>query len=335
MALESREVILDCDTGADDALAILMAVGLAPHVRLVGVTTVHGNAIPSVAYDNTCRVLAAAGAAEVPVVAGATCELRALDNKKRPQHWSNGDCQQGKLFDFLPETARDGVTTTADKTVENDHAAATWLAKTVREHPGIALVLTAPLTNVALALRQDPSIAQQVGAVAIMGGSFGERTYAEFNFACDGLAAAEVLSANWAHPPIVVGLNLTCQAMLPPWLVQRIGSAHDDIARTAAKILRSIDPAGWNESSGDGWEMYDACALAAWFDPTLVECSESDVWVDPSRGRTLMQCPANEGNKAALQKIDAGKIRVAVSISKLAFFELMLQSMHASQESSG
>merc|ERR1719161_2958160 len=125
------------------------------------------------------------------------------------------------------------------------------------------LVLTGPLTNIALALRLDPTLAHRVVTVTIMGGCFDvEWAYAEFNFACDALAAAEVLSAAWTTPPTLVGLNVTCQAFLPHMLVEQIAESTDPVAITASAVLRSLDPLGWNEASGDGLEIFDACAFA-------------------------------------------------------------------------
>eukprot|EP00929_Paragymnodinium_shiwhaense_P064428 TRINITY_DN32262_c0_g1_i1.p1 TRINITY_DN32262_c0_g1~~TRINITY_DN32262_c0_g1_i1.p1 ORF type:complete len:338 (+),score=7.21 TRINITY_DN32262_c0_g1_i1:74-1087(+) len=331
--LERQKVILDCDTGADDALAILMAVGLAQRKQLLGVTTVHGNADPSTAYDNTRRVLAAAGAPDVPVIAGATCELRTLDRGKRVR--SQGCGSQAIAFHFLPEAPPpQGSTEISGDGVLNgqsDHAAANFLISTVREHQDVDLVFTGPLTNLALALRQDPSLAGRVRTLTIMGGCFWvDWAYAEFNFASDPIATAEVLSANWTVPPVIVGLNLTCQAHLPPWLVSLIGKAQEPVASTASAILRHIDPHGWNESSGDGWEMFDACALAAWADPSLVECEDIEVWISEKSGFSFWQEPASADRRGPCKHV--GTLRVARSINKAAFLDFTLDSLHVSRE---
>mmetsp|Transcript_77553 Transcript_77553/g.251065 ORF Transcript_77553/g.251065 Transcript_77553/m.251065 type:complete len:332 (-) Transcript_77553:37-1032(-) len=314
-----RKVILDCDTGSDDAIAILMAVGLSPSVILLGVTTVHGNCFPDIAYDNTRRVLAAAGGIDVPVVAGAACELRTLDSKKRRR--CEGGGEQGQAFDFLPKVSDAKVKHSAG----DEGAAAQWIIDTVRRHGPVDLVLTGPLTNVALALRREPTLAREVGRVTIMGGCFDvDWAYSEFNFASDALAAAEVLSADWAAPPVLVGLNVTCQALLSPALVARITAAgrQSAVARTAAAVVDSIDPSGWNASSGEGWEMFDACALAAWVDPGLVSCDEVDVWINPQTGFTSLS-----SEKAPFRH--AGKHRVAKTIDSAAFFKLLLRALKA------
>merc|ERR1712108_105786 len=116
--------------------------------------------------------------------------------------------------------------------------------------------------------------------------------------------------------------------MLPSWLVEQISNAHGSVAQTAAKVLRSIDPLGWNESSGDGWEMFDACALAAWADPTLVECSEADVWVDQTRGRTSLKHFTAEGSKSTYRNV--GKARIAHSINAGAFFDFLRKTFRVS-----
>jgi purine nucleosidase len=230
-----------------------------------------------------------------------------------------------QVFDFLPEVV-DGCGVSKDGPTKKGHAAAEWLVQAVRENPGVALVLTGPLTNIALALRQDPSFASRVGSVSIMGGCYDvEWAYPEFNFECDALAAAEALSANWKVPPVVVGLNLTCNVWMPPQLATQIGSIRDPIAETASAVLRSNDP------SGEGCEMFDPCALAAWINPTLFECADAEVWIDESTGFTALGEQAAKATPKSPVRL-AGKLRVAKSINSAAFFELMSKALHVENE---
>ncbi|MDO7906343.1 nucleoside hydrolase [Paenibacillus sp. JX-17] len=195
--MEVTKMIIDADTGVDDALAILYALK-SPRIELQGVTTVFGNTSVGQATENTLRLLELAGAQHVPVAAGAE---RALVREPGPfsekvhGHNGVGDAE-------LPPTSRSALDTFAPE----------WLVQQANEHEGeLVIVAMGRLTNLALALDIDPDLPKKLKKVVVMGGNIrvpGNITpVAEANIWGDPEAADRVLTAGL--PLTLVGLDVT------------------------------------------------------------------------------------------------------------------------------
>ena len=213
------KVILDCDPGLDDAIAILTAAHLC---ELVGVTTVNGNVGLDHTTHNALAVAQIAGL-DVPVHRGAARPLIEPPVDAVRVHGATG------LGDVeLPSLTR---------TAASDDAVA-FICDTARSVSGLRLVAVGPLTNAALALRRDPDLPRLLAGITVMGGSsdVGNVTpVAEFNAWADPEAAAIVFSE--AAPVTMVGLNVTRQALFGMDEVQRIRAADTPTARFAADLL--------------------------------------------------------------------------------------------------
>jgi purine nucleosidase len=191
-----RSVLLDCDTGIDDAIALLYLLR-HPKVRLVAATTVFGNVSTRQAARNTAALLASAGRADVGVHVGAESPLgRAFGGGAADVHGTDG----------LGDIALTGGPSPSSQ------PAAEVIVRHALEHPGrLDLVATGPLTNLALALQLEPRVASCVRSVTVMGGAAhapgNVSAVAEANIACDPVAAAMVLRAPW--PVTLVPLDAT------------------------------------------------------------------------------------------------------------------------------
>lgn len=187
-------VILDVDTGVDDALALLFAVA-HPEIDLLAVSCVAGNTSLEQVVDNTLRILDAAGAPDLPVAAGAVRPL--LEPPRAASHVHGADGLGGLA---LPPTSRTPV----------DESAVELLRRTILGHPApVTLVALAPQTNLALLLRTHPEVAANIERIVFMGGSasVGNATaVAEFNVWHDPEAAAIVLDAGL--PTYMYGLDV-------------------------------------------------------------------------------------------------------------------------------
>ncbi|GAA1950013.1 nucleoside hydrolase [Microbacterium aquimaris] len=201
-ATASAPVFLDCDTGVDDSLALAYLVS-SPAVRLVGVGTVSGNTSSEQAARNSLDLLALLGAAEVPVAIGARDHLaKAYDGGVPHIHGQNG---VGGVD--LPPSPHEPV----------EVSAARLLIEMSHEHTGdLHIVAIGPLTNLALALREDPTLPSRIRAVTIMGGAArapGNITaVAEANIGNDPEAAAAVVEAGWDLT--IVPLDVTMENVL-------------------------------------------------------------------------------------------------------------------------
>ena len=275
-----RKIILDCDPGHDDAVAILLAAG-NPDIELLGLTTVGGNHTIDHVTRNAQQVLTVAGLRDVPVYRGVTRPLLNDVVTAEDIHGNTGMEIHG--FD-LPEPA-----------VEvGETGAVQWIVDTLmREEPGtVTLVPTGPLTNIALAARLEPRIVSRVREVVLMGGAYGAGNFspsAEFNIAVDPEAAAIVFGEDW--PVVMVGLDLTHQALATPAVQERfreLGTPSGDFLAALVDAFRS------NYKNAQGFDnppVHDPCAVAYVIDPTVVETVSVPVSVELAgtltRGRTV------------------------------------------------
>ena len=275
-----RKIILDCDPGHDDAVAILLAAG-NPDIELLGLTTVGGNHTIDHVTRNAQQVLTVAGLRDVPVYRGVTRPLLNDVVTAEDIHGNTGMEIHG--FD-LPEPA-----------VEvGEIGAVQWIVDTLmREEPGtVTLVPTGPLTNIALAARLEPRIVSRVREVVLMGGAYGAGNFspsAEFNIAVDPEAAAIVFGEDW--PVVMVGLDLTHQALATPAVQERfrnLGTPSGDFLAALVDAFR----ANYKDAQGfDNPPVHDPCAVAYVIDPTVVETVSVPVSVELAgtltRGRTV------------------------------------------------
>lgn len=273
MAQERLPLILDVDTGIDDALALALAVG-DPGAELIAVTTVAGNVDVEQATANTLRVLDFLGAQHVPVHRGASKPL--VRELRDARHFHGRD---GLGEAPIPASQRQAE-------LERGPAAIIRLA---RERPGeIVLVCLGPLTNLAIALNVAPDLPSYLRRIVIMGGAFRQpgnvTAHAEFNIYVDPEAAADVFAVRNLDVT-VLGLDVTHQVALPK-------AVWDDAARregAAAQLVAAICP--WMEThhGKTGMFLHDPMAVAAALDPALVTCRAWSVTVScaqETRGET-------------------------------------------------
>ncbi|KIL40417.1 nucleoside hydrolase [Gordoniibacillus kamchatkensis] len=209
----AKKVILDVDTGIDDALGIMLAVRSGA-LDVLGITTVNGNVSLLKATENTCKVLQLLGVErEIPVIKGAD---RPLLRGSFFEHRVHGEDGLGGALRDMPVRQQPAPGFGPD-----------FLIEQVRRHPGeVTLVMTAPLTNLALALLKYPQLANEVKEVVVMGGAmltFGNVTpSAEYNMYVDPEAAKLVLQAGF--PALtMVGLDVTRRALLNEEHIAQLG----------------------------------------------------------------------------------------------------------------
>ena len=194
----AKKIILDCDPGIDDALAIAFAVG-SPDLDLIGITSVAGNVGIDLTTSNAQRVCEFIGATGIPVTRGSAAPLLRAPIDARLVHGDSG-LGGARLPDPVNRPA-------------GGHAI-DYLIETIKAAPGeITLVATGPLTNIALAVHREPRLVNLVSDFVIMGGSASRGNVtpaAEFNIGADPEAAAVVFRAGWTVT--MVGLDVTLQA---------------------------------------------------------------------------------------------------------------------------
>ncbi|MBO0708820.1 MAG: nucleoside hydrolase [Candidatus Dormibacteraeota bacterium] len=266
---EPRPVLIDCDPGVDDAIALLLAAG-SPALDVRAVTTVAGN-LPLPQVTRNARHVCALAGLEVPIAAG--CERPLVRDLVTAPVEYHGDAGLGGRHVEGPLAPL------------SERHAVDLMVETVLAAPGeVTLVPIGPLTNVAVALRREPRLAGAVREVVLMGGSTGrgnQTPAAEFNIFVDPEAAAAVLQAPWKVT--MVGLNLTHQAQATPEVRAAVGALNGSAARLAADLL-DYCAAGYPRRGLTGPPIHDACAVARVADPSLVRCVPASIEVE-TQGR--------------------------------------------------
>jgi pyrimidine-specific ribonucleoside hydrolase len=276
-AVASIPIILDCDPGHDDALAIVLALA-RPELRTVAITTVAGNAPLDRTTRNALRVLTLLGRTDVPVAAGADRPL--VRDPWVPVEFHGDSGLDGA---DLPEPAVGLVDASA---VELMSALLRGAAEPV------TLVATGPLTNLALLLRAAPGLHERIAAISLMGGSLGAgntTTAAEFNIWADPEAAAIVFESG--IPIRMSGLDVTHQALVLPADIARLEDLGTRPGRVFADLMRFF---AIHHRERYGWEgppIHDAVAVAWLADPDLVVSRPLRIDIETagvhSRGRTV------------------------------------------------
>lgn len=266
------QILLDCDPGLDDAIAILTA---AHHGRLVGITTVNGN----VGVEHTTHnalITAQIAALQVPVHRGAARPLIAPTMDAARIHGPTG---LGEVA--LPELAR---STASDDAVG-------FICDTARAVEDLHLLAVGPLTNIALALRRDPALRRRLAGLTIMGGGAraGNVTpVAEFNVWADPEAAAIVFAE--AAPLTMVGLDVTHKVQLDERHAERMRAAASPAGAFAADLL-DFACARCREVGLAAAPLHDATAVIAVTHPHLFERSSHPLAVElrgeHTRGMTV------------------------------------------------
>ena len=313
-------VIIDCDTGVDDALALLFAVR-HPALDLRAVTCVAGNTDVDGVVRNTLTVLEQAGAPDIPVARGAA---RPLIEPARSARHVHGDDGMGDMN--LPAPTR----------APADVDAVTLLRRQILASPRpVTLIPTAPLTNIALLLRTHPEVTHNIERIVFMGGAVacGNATpVAEFNVWHDPEAAAILLTAG--VPITMYGLDVFRQVVVPGADVRRLRASEEPGARLAGDLLAhrpaTPDVADDSEAGGIG----DAGAVCTVVDPAGITTSLLPVEVSlapgPTRGQTIVDRRPRPGES----EIHAGLreqhlVDVALDVDVDRFVKLYLETVES------
>jgi inosine-uridine nucleoside N-ribohydrolase len=275
----AKKVILDVDTGTDDAVALMVAE-LSPDLELIGATTVNGNTDVASCTENTLRVFDYIGA-EKPVFQGCPAAMvtnLSPNRKSAGLQQEIGEAIHGKLLD-LP----------AAKSTKQEQHAVSWLIETYLKSDGdITLIPVGPLTNIAMAIRMEPRILEKIPEIVIMGGGVhlnNVSASAEFNFWVDPEAAKIVM--NCGRPIRLVPLDATHRAYISREECQRLRDIGTPGA-VASAIAIEHRLEGYNAIQPmevpDTVPVHDALAVCSVIDPSVIETVHVNVDVDISGG---------------------------------------------------
>ena len=304
-----RRVILDCDPGHDDALAILLACA-SPSLEVLGVTTVAGNAGLASTTRNALRILTLLERTDIPVAAGADRPLVRVPFIQPVFHGESGlDGAE------LPEPA---ITARPETAIE-------LVAALVRASAApVTLVPTGPLTNIALFLRAFPALRDRIGAISLMGGSLGSgntTASAEFNIWQDPEAAAIVFGSG--IPILMAGLDVTHRALVLPADVARLEGLGTKTGRIFADLMRFFAIHHRNRYGWDGPPIHDAVAVGVLVAPWLVTRRPMRIDVETGDGLTRGRTVGDEEGIAGRPP----NAEVGVDLDREAFLDLVIDAV--------
>lgn len=308
-------IIIDCDPGHDDAIALILALA-SPKLNVLAVTTSAGNQTPDKTLRNTLRILTLLGRHDIPVAGGAPKpllrELIIADNVHG---------ESGLDGPALPEP---GFAPQALTAVE-------LMAKTLRASTEpVTLVPTGPLTNIALLLSAHPELKAKIARIVLMGGSAGPGNWtpaAEFNIYVDPEAAEVVFGAG--VPITMCGLDVTHAAQVMDEDIERIRAIANPIARTVAELLDFFmiyhrDPK-WGFV---GAPLHDPCTIAWLLRPELFTGIECHVSVETQGQYTVGMTVVDRYHLSPHEP----NATVLLDVERQGFIDLLVEQLQAYSE---
>ena len=265
-------LVLDCDPGHDDMVAILLAAA-DPRIELRAITTVAGNGTLEHTTRNALLTCTHAGIRDVPVAAGCAAPLLGALRTAGDVHGAS---------------ALDGADLGEPAVAAVDAHAVDLLAHVLRAATApVAVVATGPLTNVALLLRRHPELAAAIGEIVVMGGSMGAgnvRPLAEFNIFVDPEAAHVVFSSGL--PVTMCGLDVTHQALATPAVLAELTELDTPLSRLVVDLLGFFADRYLELWGFEAAPVHDPVAVARVIDPAIVSCVPAHIAIELAGAHT-------------------------------------------------
>jgi purine nucleosidase len=295
----AKPIIIDCDPGADDAIALLLAFAAPKQLNIPGITTVAGNVPLALTQRNARQICELAGRSDMSVYAGCPRPLlRSL---------ITAEAVHGK-------TGLDGVDLPPPKlALQSEHAVQFLINTLMRSQEKITLAMLGPLTNLAVAIIQQPAICQQIDRVIVMGGAISQGNItpaAEFNFYVDPHAVQVVFSAGLEV--ILITLDLTHQAIATPSRLAAIRDLKTPVSAAVVGLLEHYGVYDMKRYGFAGPPLHDPCVIAYLLQPNLFTEKRSHVAIETmselNLGRSVIdvwQVTSATANATILDTLDA------------------------------
>ena len=274
--MSKRPIIIDCDPGQDDAVALFLALASPEALELLAITTVAGNVPLTLTQRNARMMCDIAGATHTRVFAGCDRPMRRAPITAEKVHGKTG-IDGVEVFD--PDTP-----------LQAQHAVDFIVETLASADPGsVTLVPIGPLTNIGTAIEQAPHIVSGIREIVLMGGAMREggnhSPSAEFNILVDPDAADIVLRRG--VPVTMFGLDVTHQVLSTRERVERIAALGNDVAAAAAGMLGFFHRHDTKKYGSEGAPLHDPCTIAYLLEPELFELERCNVTVETDSELTL------------------------------------------------
>ena len=272
----ARKIIIDCDPGQDDAVALLLAFASPDELELLGITTVGGNVPLALTQRNARMMCDLAGVQNIPVYAGCADPLERRLQTAEAIHGATGINGIDVFEPVTPLQSQHAVDFIIDTLLAADEAS-------------ITLVPIGPLTNIATAISREPKILRSIEQIVVMGGAMregGNRTpSAEFNILVDPQAADIVFRCD--RPIIAMGLDVTHQVLSTKDRVDRIKALANPVAIDTAAMLSFFDRYDTVKYTSKGAPLHDPCTVAWLLKPELFEGKQCNISIETQSELTM------------------------------------------------
>ncbi|MTC22480.1 MULTISPECIES: uridine-preferring nucleoside hydrolase UriH [unclassified Providencia] len=306
----TKKIILDCDPGHDDAIAMLLAYG-NPDIDLLAVTTVAGNQTLEKVTRNARAIAEMANIRGIPFAAGSARPL-VREVEVAP--------------DIHGDSGLDGPELPTPTLALDERHGVNLIIDTIMSHPPktITLVPTGALTNIALAARLEPRIVERVKEVVLMGGGYHVGNWspvAEFNIKIDPEAAHIVFNEKW--PLTMVGLDLTHQALATPEVVAKIAEIDTKCSQFVVELLDFFGKMYKQVQGFDAPPVHDPCAVAYVIDPSVMTTQKVPVDIELTGTLTLGMTVADFRHPAPADC----HTQVAVKLDRDKFWQMVIDAL--------
>ncbi|MEQ5185926.1 nucleoside hydrolase [Providencia alcalifaciens] len=306
----TKKIILDCDPGHDDAIAMLLAYG-NPDIDLLAVTTVAGNQTLEKVTRNARAIAEMANIRGIPFAAGSARPL-VREVEVAP--------------DIHGDSGLDGPELPTPTLALDERHGVNLIIDTIMSHPPktVTLVPTGALTNIALAARLEPRIVERVKEVVLMGGGYHVGNWspvAEFNIKIDPEAAHIVFNEKW--PLTMVGLDLTHQALATPDVVAKIAEIDTKCSKFVVELLDFFGKMYKQAQGFDAPPVHDPCAVAYVIDPSVMTTQKVPVDIELTGTLTLGMTVADFRHPAPADC----HTQVAVKLDRDKFWQMVIDAL--------
>lgn len=308
--MNTRPLVIDCDPGVDDAIALLLALA-SPSLDLLAITTVAGNVPVEITYANAHRICALVNRPDIPIYPGCPRPLVRSPIFAADVHGENG--LGGVVLPNAPLQHRE------------EHAV-DILIQHCRAHQQNPLAIAAlgPLTNLAVALVKAPDIVQGIEQLVIMGGGIADGNvtpYAEFNFYADPHAAQVVLTSG--IPITLIPLDLTHQVIATTQWRSQLQSIDSPVCQIVAQMLSHYGSHERRDRGWDGPPLHDPCVIGYLLAPELFTTAPAAIEVELASPEKLGQviCQWRAGDNAA------AIVQIGNTVKAEKFLEMLYENL--------
>ena len=308
MNMNKRKVIIDCDPGIDDSLAIMLALK-SPEIEVVGITVVCGNSPVEMGFENAKKILKQMNRLDVPVFIGESTPLKRDYVNALDTHGADGLGES-----FLPEVPG----------YHQDQSAVDFLSDILKKEQ-ISVIALAPMTNLATLIKKDPDAFANIDELVSMGGTFKSHgncsPVAEYNYWCDPDAAALVYDTMHELGKTIhmVGLDVTRKIVLTPTLLEYICRLDKETGGFIRKITKFYFDFHWEWEHIIGCVINDPLAVAYFLNPSICQGFDSYVQIE-TEGISLGQSVVDAMNFYR----KTPNTKVLTEVNTFAFFQLFL-----------